>query len=355
MAVLQSLREDIKPGIALEDILWVGGIGGMEREIVERKDIQFQGVHAAGVHGVGLTSLPNNIAQLVQGFFEARDVLRRFKPHAMLFTGGYVAAPIALAGWSVPSVLYVPDIEPGLALKTLARFADAIAVTAEDSKAYFPSRKRVEVTGYPVRSDLKEWRREDAFQALALSPQEPVVLVFGGSKGARSINQALLACLRELLEEVQVIHISGHLDWEVVEAARKDLPPRFQERYRAAPYLHERMGAAFAAADLVVSRAGASILGEFPSFGLPAILVPYPHAWRYQKVNAAYLADRGAAIVIDDERLGDNLLPEIRALLADDQRREEMSANMSALSRPHAAESIGQLLIEVGRKKGDRK
>lgn len=355
MAVLQSLKEDIRPGIALEDILWVGGIGGMERDIVERKGIQFQGVHAAGVHGVGLTSLPNNIAQLIKGFFEARDVLRRFKPDAMLFTGGYVAAPVALAGWSVPSVLYVPDIEPGLALKTLARFADAIAVTAEDSKAYFSSRKRVEVTGYPVRSDLKGWDREDAFQTMALSPQEPVVLVFGGSKGARSINQALLPCLRDLLKEVQVIHISGHLDWEVVKAAREDLPPRFQERYLAAPYLHERMGAAFTAADLVVSRAGASILGEFPSFGLPAILVPYPHAWRYQKVNAAYLADRGAAIIIEDERLPDKLLPEIRALLADDQRREEMGAKMSALSRPHAAESIGQLLIEVGRKKGDRK
>jgi UDP-N-acetylglucosamine--N-acetylmuramyl-(pentapeptide) pyrophosphoryl-undecaprenol N-acetylglucosamine transferase len=273
----------------------------------------------------------------------------------MLFTGGYVAAPVALAGRSVPSVLYVPDIEPGLALKTLARFADAIAVTTEDSKAYFSDKKRVEVTGYPVRSDLKGWKREDAFQALELSPQEPVLLVFGGSKGARSINQAVVGCLPELLEDVQVIHISGHLDWEVVEAVRRDLPPRFQERYRAYPYLHERMGAAFTVADLVVSRAGASILGEFPSFGLPAILVPYPHAWRYQKVNAAYLADRGAAVVIDDEKLSEKLLSKVRALLADDQWRKEMSANMSALTRPQAAESIGRLLREVGRKKGDRK
>ncbi len=354
MAVLQSLREDIKPKIALEDILWVGGVGGMEKEIVQRKGIRFQNVHAAGLHGVGLTSLPSNMAQLVKGFFEAREILRGFKPQAMLFTGGYVAAPVALAGCSVPSVLYVPDIEPGLALKTLARFADAIAVTTEDSIGYFSDRKRVEVSGYPVRSDLKGWNREDAFQALELSPQEPVLLVFGGSKGARSINQALMGCLPALLEDVQIIHISGHLDWDVVEEARKDLPPHFQERYRAYPYLHERMGAALTAADLALSRAGASILGEFPAFKLPAILVPYPHAWRYQKVNAAYLADRGAAVVIDDERLPEELLPSVRVLLVDDQRRQEMRAKMGELARPHAAETIGQLLIEVGRKKGDR-
>jgi UDP-N-acetylglucosamine--N-acetylmuramyl-(pentapeptide) pyrophosphoryl-undecaprenol N-acetylglucosamine transferase len=131
-------------------------------------------------------------------------------------------------------------------------------------------------------------------QALHLDPALPVLLVFGGSKGARSINRALLEALPGLLPEMQVLHISGNLDWPEVEAARSALSTgeaaAWAERYHAFPYLHDEMGAALAAADLVVARAGASTLGEFPALGLPAILVPYPHAWRYQKVNADYLA-----------------------------------------------------------------
>ncbi len=132
-----------------------------------------------------------------------------------------------------------------------------------------------------------------------MSDQLPILLVFGGSTGARSINRALLAVLPELLKEMQIIHVSGKLDWAEVEAARGQLSglsgeqADLAQRYRAYPYLHAEMGAALAAADLALSRAGASSLGEFPQAGLPAILVPYPYAWRYQKVNASYLAAAG--------------------------------------------------------------
>lgn len=355
MAVLQSLKDDNTYETPLEDVLWVGGERGMEKEIVERNGIRFQGIPAAGLHGVGIKALPGNLLQLVRGFFEARDILRSFKPQAMLFTGGYVAAPVALAGRSVPSVLYVPDIEPGLALKSLARFADAIAVTTEDTRKYFPLEKKIHVTGYPVRSNLKRWNRERAFHTLELSPQDLVLLVFGGSKGARSINRALMKNLPDLLEDVQIVHISGHLDWQEIKQGREALSPELKERYRAFPYLHERMGAAYTAADLALSRAGASILGEFPSFGLPAVLVPYPHAWRYQKVNAQYLVDQGAAVIIEDESLAKELLPTVRDLLEDRQKREQMSEKMSDFARPRAAESIGLLIKEVGKEKGDRK
>ncbi|MBS3751000.1 MAG: undecaprenyldiphospho-muramoylpentapeptide beta-N-acetylglucosaminyltransferase [Anaerolineales bacterium] len=355
LAVLQSLKDDNTYDTSLEDVLWVGGERGMEKEIVERNGIRFRGIPAAGLHGVGMKALPGNLLQLVRGFFEARDILRSFRPHAMLFTGGYVAAPVALAGRSVPSVLYVPDIEPGLALKSLARFADAIAVTTEDTRKYFPMEKKVHVTGYPVRSNLKRWNRERAFHTLELSPQDLVLLVFGGSKGARSINRALMKNLPDLLEDVQIVHISGHLDWQEIKQGREALSPELKERYRAFPYLHERMGAAYTAADLTLSRAGASILGEFPSFGLPAVLVPYPHAWRYQKVNAQYLVDQGAAVIIEDESLTEELLPTVRDLLEDREKREQMSENMSDFARPRAAESIGLLIKEVGKEKGDRK
>jgi UDP-N-acetylglucosamine--N-acetylmuramyl-(pentapeptide) pyrophosphoryl-undecaprenol N-acetylglucosamine transferase len=254
-------------------VLWVGGEGGMEAELVMQAKISFDTIPAAGVHGVGLCALPGNLLRLARGFLAARKLLRRFRPDVMFFTGGYVAVPMALAGLRIPSVLYVPDIEPGLALKTLARFADRIALTTEDSRAFFPGH-RVVVTGYPTRDELLSWDRAEAQQILDLQPDLPTLLVFGGSKGARSINRALFPALPDLLAEMQIVHVSGTLNWPEVEEICQGLTDQQLQRYHAYPYLHAEMGAAFQAADLVLSRAGASSLGEFPIFGLPAILVP---------------------------------------------------------------------------------
>ena len=126
----------------------------MEARLVERAKVPFKTIPAAGVHGVGLKTLPGNVIRLARGFFAARRILYEFKPEVLFFTGGYVAVPMALAGMRVPTALYVPDIEPALALKTLARFADKIAVTAQDSFRYFSRRERLVLTGYPTRADL---------------------------------------------------------------------------------------------------------------------------------------------------------------------------------------------------------
>jgi UDP-N-acetylglucosamine:LPS N-acetylglucosamine transferase len=143
-----------------------------------------------------------------------------------------------------------------------------------------------------------------------------------------------------------LIHISGEPDWQTVKKAREQLPAEAAARYHAMPYLHE-MGAALAAADLVVSRAGASSLGEYPLFGLPAILVPYPHAWRYQKVNADYLTRRGAAVILQDHRLNDELLPTLNVLMENPNKLKAMRAAMFELSHPRAAEKIASTVIEL--------
>ncbi len=162
----------------------------------------------------------------------------------------------------------------------------------------------------------------------------------------------------ELLQGIQVLHITGRLDWSEVEAARARLtestPPELINRYRIYPYLHEEMGAAFSVADLVVSRAGASTLGELPLFGLPAVLVPYPYAWRYQQVNAQYLAERGAAVIIQDADLKDHLLPEVAKLLADDAGLDSMRAAMRSLSRPDAGVDIASQVLSLAVAGGDR-
>lgn len=358
LAVLEQLKVEswkveggshvnLEPSTFNLELLWVGGEGGMEETLVKRMSIPFRAIPAAGVHGVGLRALPGNLVKLAHGYLASRQILREFRPNALFFTGGYLAAPMALAGRKIPSLLYVPDIEPALALKTIARFADRIAVTASDSKARFPSRARIVETGYPVRADLLKWERASAREIFNLHNEKPVLLVTGGSRGARSINQATLANLPALLELAQVIHVSGQLDWPIIEAAANSQSREMRRDYHAFPYLHEEMGAALTAADLVVSRAGASTLGEYPLLGLPAILVPYPHAWRYQKVNADYLASRGAAIVLEDARLKNELPAVIRQLLEDPARRQAMRDSMRALARPQAARQIAGQLMEL--------
>jgi UDP-N-acetylglucosamine--N-acetylmuramyl-(pentapeptide) pyrophosphoryl-undecaprenol N-acetylglucosamine transferase len=323
-------------------ILWVGSIGGMEEKLVKRTDIPYQAIDAAGVHGVSLARLPKNLAKLMRGYQQSKKILKQFKPDVMLFTGGYVAIPMALAGRSVKSLLYVPDIEPGLALKTLAHFSDKIAITTRESEHWFKDKEKMTITGYPLREELKKWTKAEAQDYFKLDPSIPTILFMGGSSGARSINQAVVAILDDLTKDYQVIHLTGLLDWEKVQEATQNA----SKRYHAFPYLHE-MGATLAAVDLVVSRAGASSLGEYPFFGLPAILVPYPYAWRYQKVNADYLVEREAAVLLRDEDLQTQLLSTIKEVLSDPQQLARMSRNMRALSQPLAAERIAELLCEM--------
>jgi len=326
------------------DTLWVGGEGGMEESLVKRQGITFQSIPAAGIHGVGLITLPRNLGTITRGIFASRRILNEFKPDVMFFTGGYVAVPMALAGRSISSMLYVPDIEPGMALKSLSGFADVIAVTTSQSQKFFT--KKVFETGYPLRADLALWDRSTALRHLGISSRLPTLLVWGGSKGARSINLTVFNNLRELLAKFEVIHISGELDWPLVKHNREQLPMELAARYHVMPYLHD-MGSALAAADLVISRAGASCLGEYPLFGLPAILVPYPHAWRYQKVNADYLTRRGAAILLEDQALKDELLTTLNVLVDNPNKLKAMRAAMFELSHPRAAEKIASKLIEL--------
>lgn len=319
----------------------------MEAELVQRAGLPYTEIPAAGLHGVGWRNLPRNVSHMLRGISRSHQILSQFRPDVLFFTGGYVAGPMAFAGRRLPALVYVPDIEPGMALKLIARFADQIAVTTADSKQYFNKSHKVVVTGYPTRPDLHTWERQAARQFFAMDMAEPVLLITGGSKGARSINQAVINNLDGLLSVTQIIHITGQLDWPVVEAQRTTLTPAQAARYRIYPYLHAEMGAALAAADLVVARAGASTLGEFPLFGLPAILVPYPHAWRYQQVNAQFLAQRGAAEIVEDNRLGNQLLRVVSRLLSNPESLDQMRKAMQALAQSDAADKIARLLTAM--------
>lgn len=328
-------------------ILWIGGEGGVEQALVERAGISFRAIPAGGLHGVGLVRMLRNALKLIAGTLKAWQLLGDHKPDAMLTTGGFVSAPVAVACWlrRVPILLYLPDIEPGLAVKFVAKFAARIGVTTEDAMRYFPARKVI-VTGYPTRLDLAQADRAAAIRRFELVEDRKTLLVWGGSKGARNINRATLVIIQSLLARYQVIHISGSADAAEVQAKCESLPDELKRYYHVFEYMHE-IGLAFAAADLVVSRAGASILGEYPVFGLPSILIPYPYAWRYQKVNADYLAARGAAVRLDDETLSETLLPTVERLLSDAAQLPAMCRAARSLARPDPAQVLAQALQEL--------
>jgi len=313
--------------------------------------LRFFGVPAGGMHGVALWRAVRNLVKLMQGWAAVYRLGRCERPAALFATGGYASLPVALAAWllRVPILVYLPDIEPGLAVRAIARLAARVAVTVEESRSYFPARQVV-VTGYPVRAEFRGLERASARAAFGLAPDEPVLLVMGGSRGARSINQALSGVLEGVLELAQVIHVSGELDWPWVAQRRDALPETLKAHYHAFPYLYREMGQALAAADLAVCRAGASTLGELPFFGLPAVLVPYPYAWRYQRVNADWLVERGAAVRLDDQRLAAELLPTLRRLLKDRAGLKSLAAHMQALARPDAATRLARELGGLARR-----
>ncbi|NLE45027.1 MAG: UDP-N-acetylglucosamine--N-acetylmuramyl-(pentapeptide) pyrophosphoryl-undecaprenol N-acetylglucosamine transferase [Chloroflexi bacterium] len=327
------------------ELLYVGGEGGIEEGLAQRASLPFVGVPGGGIHGLSLRQIIRNIGRLARGTVAVYRLARNERPSALFVTGGYASVPVAVGCWMrrVPILLYLPDIEPGWAVRFIAVLAKRIAVTVEESCKYFPSRKVV-VTGYPVRAEFAEVHRARARKALGLQSDSPVLLVLGGSRGARPLNQALLNNVNRVLELAQVVHVSGELDWPDVAKFRESLVTEQKSRYHAFPYMHD-IGLAMASADLILCRSGASTLGELPYFGLPAILVPYSHAWRYQQVTAGWLAERGAACMMSEDRLMDDLVHVLERLFSDPGALSEMSGQMRALARPEAASSLARELI----------
>lgn len=348
--------------------------------------LPFLSVPAAALNGRAPWTMARNILTLAQGTLAARRLIEKERPDAILGTGGYVCVPVFLAARaaSVPTVLYLPDVKPGLAVRFLARLATVVACDVEDSIGYLglesqPS--RYAIVGYPTRAELFEQDRAECRAAFGLMPELPVLLVYGGSRGARSINKAVAALLEHLLPLTQIIHICGREgDEHFLREAATVLPAELQERYKLYPYLHSdivqpdnhqsrrpeaqkssiekkddparSMTSAFGAADLVLCRSGASTLGELPAAGLPAVLVPYPFV--HQEENADFLVRHGAAVKVrDQDMLGDGqpdqgpLFRQLRQLIVDTQERASMAQRSMSLARPDAARRLAGLVLDL--------
>jgi UDP-N-acetylglucosamine--N-acetylmuramyl-(pentapeptide) pyrophosphoryl-undecaprenol N-acetylglucosamine transferase len=331
-------------------VVYVGTADGIEAELAGRAGVPFQAIESGQLRGMAPQIALRNVLKMGRGVRQTSQLLAAFRPNVTFVTGGFVAAPVVWASWraGVPVLIYLPDIEPGLAIRWLSRLADKVAVTFPEVAAHFPG--KTVVTGYPVRPEIltAAGRPGEARRQLGLAQDEPVLLVFGGSRGSRSINQALAAALPELLLRCQVVHISGNLDWPQAQERAQALPAELRPRYHLSAYLHDAgMAQALAAADLVIARAGASTLGEFPALGLPSILAPYPYSGQHQDANADYLASRGAALKIADAELPARLLPAVVSLLGNPTALQAMAGAARSLAQPAAAANIAQELLRL--------
>lgn len=325
------------------DLVYYGNEHGPERALAQGAGIEFRVVPSSQVRG-GPWRMFRGSLNLLRGRQTALSLLRRDRPAALFATGGYGAAPV---GWAapragVPLLVFLPDVRPGWAVRFLGRHATRVACSVDASVGALPEGKTV-VTGYPVRAQFAQATRAEGIERFGLDPALRTLLVTGGSLGAHRINAAIAEALPRLVEHAQVLHISGRDDAPWLTEERAALAENLRDRYHVHPYTEE-MAWAMAASDLAVTRAGASTLGELPIVGLPAIVIP--GAFSDQQVNAQYLVQRGAAVMLGSDDLG-RLEGEILRLLRDDATRDRMATSMRALARPDAAERLATLMQEI--------
>ena len=349
LSVAQALHDCAAEDV---DLLYLGRADGVEATLVRDAGVPFRDVSAQPLRDRNPLVKLWSTGAMAWGVLDALRALRAFKADAVLLTGGFASVPIGIAAWllRVPMILYQPDIEPGWAVRSLYRFATRVCLTHESSlagapKGKAPGRKSI-VTGYPLRPVFADLDRPMARARFHLNGS-PAVLIAGAVQGARQINTVLGADLHRWVEIAQVIHVTGPADFRRMQELRSALPENVQHRYQPFEYMGDDFPIALAASDLAVSRAGASVLGEYPASGLPAILVPLPMAGGHQLANARMLEQAGAAVVIDDADIPGQLLAAVREILQDADRLAEMRRRAAAAAQPDAARRIAKVIWEA--------
>jgi UDP-N-acetylglucosamine--N-acetylmuramyl-(pentapeptide) pyrophosphoryl-undecaprenol N-acetylglucosamine transferase len=283
---------------------------------------------------------------------QAAWMLLRRRPAAIFTTGGYVAIPVLLAAraMGIPSLLWEGNVVPGRSVRATAGLASSIAVSFEATCASLRSGRPCFVTGTPIR-DIRAVDRLAARERLDLAGEARVVVVFGGSQAVRRLNDAVMEAIPALVERVVVIHVAGEDGMAAADAARAALPEDRRSRYRPAAFLGEGLLEALAAADLVIGRAGSSTLAEAAAFGLPTVVVPYPHAGAHQSANAEALVAAGAAEVVDDAAFDAGALLAAVSILDDPARHARMAAAARSLGRPGAAGAVAEILVALAERR----
>jgi UDP-N-acetylglucosamine--N-acetylmuramyl-(pentapeptide) pyrophosphoryl-undecaprenol N-acetylglucosamine transferase len=347
ISIANAVREK-NPGA---EILFVGAKGRMEMEKVP----------AAGypIIGLWISGLQRRLTwknllfpfKVISSLIKSSAILRSFRPDVAVGVGGYASGPLirAAAAKGIPTLIQEQNSYPGITNKMLASKVDRICVAYEGMERFFPASKII-LTGNPVRQEIENTAagREEACKYFSLDPSRKTVLVIGGSLGALSINSAVMNGLQKLHDNgLQMIWQTGNFFYETAAKAVILLEDKGIRAYR----FIERMDLAYAAADLIVSRAGAIALSELCIIGKPSIVVPSPYvAEDHQTKNAKALASRDAAIIVSDKDTESQLLSSIVALVTDEQKMKSLGENMTSLAQRNAASAIADIVMKLAKK-----
>ncbi|MFC1767211.1 undecaprenyldiphospho-muramoylpentapeptide beta-N-acetylglucosaminyltransferase [Candidatus Margulisiibacteriota bacterium] len=348
----------IYPGIAIAkalqtvniktQILFIGSEEGIEKNILPKERLSLVTIKSRGMLRKLSYKAVSAPFVLVAGFIQSLKVLKTFKPDAVVVTGGYVSLPVALAAFvrRIPILLHEENLKPGLSTRIIKWIARVVTTSFEGTKKYLKFKKRVYCFGNPVREAVIKTLRGVAIQNLGYKQNDRIVLIMGGSQGARSINQTIIDAL-PLFEgmNIQILHVSGERDHEWIRGQNLGSRHLF---YRLVPYMHN-LADGLAAADLVVSRAGATAISEIAVRGIPSILIPFPFSsGRHQDLNAKLMADAGASHIIWNKDLNAKVLvEEIKHILNNKDLREFMGNSARGLGRPDAAEGIVKMIYNI--------
>ena len=332
-----AIANELKKSYGAE-VLFIGTARGIENRLVPAAGYPLQLVRVGALKNVSLMTRAKTAFDLPRAVWDASGMLNEFAPDVVIGVGGYASGPAMLAAVvkHIPTLAFEPNVVPGFANRMVARFVSGAAVHFEETAKYF---RHAEVTGVPVRQAF--------FEIPPKRSGTPTLLVFGGSQGAHAINEAMIRCLPELRRQapgIHILHQTGERDYNDALAAYASLG----ESAEVFKFI-EDMPAAFARADLVVCRSGASTVAEITAAGKPAIFVPFPRAADdHQRVNAEALVRVGASVVVEESKLEGVWLAEtIAALLGDPPRLEVMSEAARGLAHPNAARDIAALAARV--------
>ncbi|AJY76369.1 undecaprenyldiphospho-muramoylpentapeptide beta-N-acetylglucosaminyltransferase [Paenibacillus beijingensis] len=336
-------------------LLYIGTKKGLESRIVPEQDIPFEAIDITGFRRKLSFENVRTVLRFLQGVRRSKKLLREFKPDAVVGTGGYVCGPVvyAAAKLGIPTLVHEQNAIPGLTNRFLARYADVVAVSFKESERHFERAKRTVYAGNPCATHVLRASRSKGFASLGLPDNSTVVLMVGGSRGARAFNEAMIemAPLLGRLKDVQFVFVTGEIYYERTTEQIKKVSAGPIPYLHLVPYLNN-MPEVLAASTLVVSRSGASSLAEMTALGMPSILIPSPNVTNnHQEANARSLMEAGAAeMVLERELSGPLLLERIDTILKDKARLQKMRTAAKRLGMPDSASILAGELKRMKRK-----
>ncbi|WP_211745437.1 undecaprenyldiphospho-muramoylpentapeptide beta-N-acetylglucosaminyltransferase [Paenibacillus sp. Marseille-Q4541] len=352
VAVARQLESEDKTA----EFLYIGGKKGLESKLVPQENIPFESIEISGFRRKLSFDNVKTILRFLEGVKTSKKLLREFKPDVVVGTGGYVCGPVvyAAAKLGIPCIIHEQNAIPGLTNKFLSRYVDTVAVSFEGSEEAFSSAKHTIYTGNPRATTVQHASRERGFASLGVPMGSKVVLVVGGSRGAKAINDAMVQMADQLknLNQVHVVYVTGDGYYDSTHAAIKERLGHIPSHLHILPYVHN-MPEVLAATSLIINRAGASFLAEITSLGIPAILIPSPNVTNnHQEANARTLEKAGAArMLLEKDLNGKTLFQEIEAVMKDENLQRSMMDASKRLGKPEAAAVLVAEMRRVSTKK----